>query len=295
MEKFALAALLAALAFCSPAEAADKPLRVIASFSILADMARTVGGEDVTITSLVGPDSDTHMYQPTPRDAQMLAGADIILVNGLGFDAWMQRLVAASGTKAQVIVAAEGVAARTQTKDAVDPHAWQNLAYGRIYAGNIARAFEQALPDKAAAIQKRAEAYDAALAETDRFVRAQFADIPTAQRKIITSHDAFGYFGAAYGITFLAPVGMNTEAEPAAADMAKLIAQIRQEGIKRIFIENMTNPKLVEQIGKDTGASLGGALYSDALSEPDGPAPTYLAMFQNNVPKLRAAMLLNKP
>jgi zinc/manganese transport system substrate-binding protein len=262
MKKLALALFLAAFAFCCPAEAADKPLRVVASFTILADIARNVGGEDVTVASLVGPNSDTHMYQPTPQDAQMLAGADIILVNGLGFDAWMQRLIKASGTKGKLVVTSEDVKTLTQPNGTIDPHAWQDLANGRIYAGNIAKAFEQALPDKADAIQKRAKRYDTELSNNDRVIRALFGLVLLPQAKVITSHDAFGYFGAAYGIKFLAPVGINTEAEPSAADVAKLITQIKQEGVKTVFIENMTNPKLIEQIGKDTGAHLGGALYS---------------------------------
>jgi zinc/manganese transport system substrate-binding protein len=305
MKKYALAFLIAAMGFCSPASAANEPLHVVASFSILADMAQQIGGDAVKVKTLVGPDSDTHTYQPTPEDAKALADADLVLVNGLGFEGWIQRLIEASGYRSAIMVASKGVKTRVMVerdepetalpKEKTDPHAWQDLANGRIYAKNIAAALEQARPAEAGAIRARAALYDAALGKMDSYVREQFADIPAAQRKIITSHDAFGYFGAAYGITFLAPVGVSTEAEPSASDVARLIEQIKAEKVKQIFIENMVNSKLSEQIGKDTGARMGGTLYADSLSAANGPAPTYLDMFRNNAPKLRAAMLLNRP
>ena len=292
MQKFILVLILSF--FTLPACAADAPVHVVASFSILADMVRTVGGGDVVVTSLVAPDADTHAYQPTTEDAKALARADLIFVNGLGFEGWMQRLVEASGTKGAVVVVSVGVNPRTMTDDGkriTDPHAWQDLANGRVYVRNIAAALERTAPAHAAAFRERAARYDAELVKTDAEVRKQLADIQVAQRKIITSHDAFGYFGAAYGVTFLAPVGISTESEPSASDVAKLIKQIKAEGVRDVFLENMTNGKLIEQIAKDTGAEMGGTLYSDALSLPAGAAPTYLAMFSNNVPKLRAAML----
>lgn len=296
MNRFTWFVLIALMVLSLPALAADKPVRVVASFSILADMAASIGGDDVSVTSLVAPNRDAHTYEPTPEDAKALAHADIVLINGLGFEGWIERLVQASGSKAKITIASQGVTTRTMdATGAIDPHAWQDIANGRLYAKNIAMAFEQALPGEAVVIAARASRYDTELAKIDRHVRAQFADIPAAQRKIITSHDAFGYFGAAYGVTFLAPVGLNTEAEPSASDVVKLIGQIKSEGIKQLFLENMTNPKLIEQIGKDTGAEMGGTLYSDALSAADGPAPTYLDIFRNNVPKLRAAMLRNRP
>jgi zinc/manganese transport system substrate-binding protein len=291
LKRFFLVAALLLTSF--PAWAG--PLRVVTSFSILADMTKAIGGDAVIVTSLVGPNADAHAYQPTPEDAGALAKADLIIINGLGLEGWMARLTEASGTRANVIIATVGVHPRMLSATTPDPHAWQDLALGRVYVKNIAAALEQAAPGKAAAIKERAGAYDAQLADMDNFTHAQFADIPPMQRKIITSHNAFGYFAASYNVTFLAPIGISDDAEPSAADVAKLIEQIKSEGIKRIFIENMTNPRLIEQIGKDTGAKLGGTLYSDALSATDGPAPTYLAMFQNNVPLLRAAMLLNRP
>ena len=292
MKKLIFALIL--VCYSLPSWASDKPLHVVASFSILADMVRNIGGNDVVVTSLVAPDADTHAYQPTTGDAKSLAVADMIFVNGLGFEGWMQRLVEASGTKGVVVVASDGVKPRAMIDDGkkiTDPHAWQDLANGRVYVRNIAAALERAAPEHAAAFRERAARYDAELVKMDGDVRRQLADIPAAQRKIITSHDAFGYFGAAYGVMFLAPVGISTEAEPSASGVAKLVGQIKAERVTEVFIENMTNPKLIEQIAQDSGVKMGGTLYSDALSLPTGAAPTYLAMFSNNVPKLRAAMM----
>lgn len=276
--------------FCLSQTAQAAPLKVVASFSILGDMAQQVGGDAVAVKILVGPDSDTHTYQPTPADVKAVTDADLIVINGLGFEGWMGRLIQSSGYKGKIVVASEGVKSRTMDENETDPHAWQDLANGRIYAQNIATALTQALPKQAAIIKTRALRYDAEIAKMDQYVRTELAAVPPARRKIITSHDAFGYFGAAYDILFLAPVGMNTEAEPSAAGVAKLIEQIKAEKVKTVFIENMSNPKLIQQIARDSGAQMGGALYSDALSAANGSAPTYLAMFKNNVPKMKAAL-----
>lgn len=288
-----LAALAGPAGFSLPCPAGEKPLEVVASFSILGDMAREIGGEAVHVTVLAGPDADMHAFQPKPDDAKAVAQADIILINGLGFEGWLHRLIEASGTHAKLLVASAGVKPRILRKGdkpAADPHAWQNLAFGRLYARNIAGALEAALPDHAAELRERAERYDSRLKETDAWVRKQFADIPAAKRKIITSHDAFGYFGDAYEVTFLAPLGMNPEVSATAANVAALIDQIRAEKVRVVFVENMRDPRLMQRIAHETGAKLGDALYSDALSPPDGPAPTYIDMFRANVPKMRAAM-----
>ncbi len=300
MNKTSLAILGMLLLLVSPAEAAQRPLQVVASFSILADMVSHIGGDAVTVKSLVGPDMDTHTYEPSPEDAKAIAKADLVFINGLGFEGWVGRLVSASGYHGEVIVASRGVKVREMSEHeggssvtVDDPHAWQDLTNGRLYAKNITLALEKALPDQAATIRVRAAKYEAEMKNMDDYVHSQFGSIPLQQRKIITSHDAFGYFGEAYGVKFLAPVGLSTDAEPAAADVAALINQIKEQGVKQLFIENMTNPKLIEQIARDSGAQMGGTLYSDALSAKTGPAPTYLDMFRNNVPKLKAAMQLN--
>jgi len=292
---FLLVVLLVFLSLAAGgAQAADGKLRVVASFSILADIVKNVGGDRVGVTTLVGPDGDAHVFEPTTADARALAKADLVFVNGLGLEGWMERLIQASGYKGKVVVASDGVPPRTMVEDGstiADPHAWQDLANGRRYVENVAAALAAADPQGAAAYRAAAAAYEAELAAKDKWVREELAGVPAERRKIITSHDAFGYFGAAYGVTFLAPVGVSTEAEPSAAGMAQLIRQMREEGVRVVFFENMTSPKLIETLASEGGARVGGTLYADALSPPGGPADTYLKMFDNNLPQLKAAML----
>jgi zinc/manganese transport system substrate-binding protein len=286
------------LALClAPIQAlAGEPLKVVASFSILGDMVKNVGGDRVSLTTLVGPNSDTHVYQPTPGDAKALARADLVMVNGLGFEGWMGRLVKASGYKGQVVVASQGITPRTMIdedqggKKIRDPHAWQDLSNGKLYVANIEKALSQADPAGAETYQANAQAYTKKIEDMDAWVKAEFAKVPREQRRIITSHDAFGYFGQAYGVTLLAPIGYSTEAEASAQNVGKLIRQIKREKIKALFIENMSDPRIIERIAKDAGVQAGGTLYSDALSEPGGPGATYLDMFRNNVTKMVAAM-----
>ena len=292
---FLLAALLALQPLASGnAYAADGKLKVVASFSILGDIVRNVGGDRVEITTLVGPDGDAHVFEPTPADARSVAGADVVFVNGLGFEGWMERLIQASGYKGPLVVASGGVQSRTMDEDGqtvTDPHAWQDLRNGRLYVENVAAGLAAADPRGAEAYRAAAAAYEVELAAKDKWVRDELAAVPSEQRKIITSHDAFQYFGAAYGVAFLAPVGVSTEDEPSAAGMAQLVRQMRTEGVKVVFLENMTNPKLLETLATEVGARVGGTLYADALSPPGGPADTYLKMFDNNLPQLKAAML----
>lgn len=270
------------------------PLRVVASFSLLGDMAATIGGDVVTVQTLVKPDSDAHTYQPTPRDAKAIAEADIVLVNGLGFEGWMTRLVGAARAENKLVIVSQTITPRTMIDEAegkiTDPHAWQDVRNAMQYVSVMAAAFEKARPDQTNAIAARAKTYLQRLAALDQDIRAQIAAIPAAKRQIITSHDAFGYFGAAYGVTFLAPQGISTEADPSAATVAKLIKQIKQTGVQEVFIENMTDPRLVQQIARETGAKRGGELYADALSSATGPAPTYIAMMEYNLAQLTRAM-----
>jgi zinc/manganese transport system substrate-binding protein len=245
---------------------------------------------------LVGPDGDAHTFEPTPNDAKTMAGAGLVIVNGLGLEKWMERLIAASGYKGKIVVASEGVRSRIMVEDGADvtdPHAWQNIANGRLYVRNIAKALAAADPADADYFNARAESYEATLSALDSWVRQEIAQVPQPKRRVITTHDAFGYFGAAYGVTFLAPEGISTDAEPAAGDLAKLIDQVRREKIKALFLENITSPQLMQTIAQETGVPLGGALFSDALSPPDGPAPTYVDMFKNNLPKLVDGMEKN--
>ena len=301
--------LAAAAALFLSAPAFAEPLKVVASFSILGDMVREVGGDAVSVTTLVGPDGDAHVYQPSPADAKAVAQADVVVLNGLGFEPWGDKLLKASGTKATVAKAAQGVKARKMEAEeehdhdhgkdehghehggkVTDPHAWQDLANGKLYVANIAKALSAARPAEAAAIVGRADAYAKRLTDLDVWVRSELGAIPKVSRKIITGHDAFGYFGAAYGVAFLAPVGISTEAEPTPKDVAKLVRQMKAEKVKAVFVENMSDPRLVEQLAKDAGGVVGGTLYADALSAADGPAATYEAMFRHNVTVLKAAL-----
>lgn len=293
--------LLALLAAGGTVAHAEKKIKVVASFSILGDLVKNVGGDRVAVTTLVGPNGDTHVYEPTPADAQTVAGADLVVVNGLGLEGWMDRLIRTSGYKGPVAVASQGVKPRKMTAEekgiepgatrlVIDPHAWQDLRYGQLYARNIAQALAQVDPPGASAYQSHAKVYAARLADLDRWVKEELSGIPKPKRRMITTHDAFGYFGAAYGVTILSPVGFSTESEASAGDIARLIRQIRQEKITAVFIENITDPRLMQQVARESGVTLGGELYSDALSKPDGKAPTYIDMFKNNVPKIVAAM-----
>ncbi|MCA3221840.1 MAG: zinc ABC transporter substrate-binding protein [Burkholderiales bacterium] len=264
--------------------------RVVASFSILADMARELAPAGVQVTALVGPNADAHVYAPSPADGKRLAEADLVLINGLGFEGWIERMVKISGYRGTVAVASQGIQARTGGHHGTDPHAWQDLTLARRYASNISAAFIQRWPAQRDEIARRDADYGGRIGSLDRQVREWLSVVPRAQRRVITSHDAFGYFGAAYGVDFLAPQGWTTHSEPSAAAVARLIRQIRKDGVRAIFIENISDPRLVERIASEAGVRIGGTLYSDALSKPDGPAPTYLRLIEHNARSLAAAL-----
>lgn len=263
--------------------------QVVASFSILADMARHLVPAGVQVGALVGPDSDAHVYSPTPGDARHLARAQLVLVNGLGFEGWISRMVQVSGFRGPVLVASEGINAR-RTPGGVDPHAWQDLALARRYASRLAEGFARQWPGQRAEVAQRLQAYLQQIDALDQRIRGQFAAVPRAQRRVISSHDAFGYFGAAYGVDFLSPQGWSTHSEPSAAAVARLIRQIRQEGVRAVFLENISDRRLIDRVAQEAGARVGGTLYSDALSGPEGPAPTYLAMMAHNASTLATAL-----
>ena len=267
--------------------AADK-IAVTASFSILGDLVRAVGGERVTVTTLVGPNEDAHVFEPKPADAKTIVRTQLLVTNGLGFEPWATKLAKSAGYQGATVVATAGVKTRPS-----DPHAWQNPNNVGVYVRNIAAGLAKVDTSGAAIYQANADAYVKELQTLDAWAKAQFADILVVKRKVITSHDAFGYFGAHYQITFIAPQGVNTEAEPSAKQVAQLIKQIQREKIKAIFVENMSNPKLLAQISKDASATIGASLYADALSGPDQPGATYLQMMRHNVTQLAAGMRLN--
>ena len=280
------------LLFCSLAVqpvAAQTRLNVVASFSILADFARQVGGDRVNVASLVGPDSDVHVYTPTPYDAKEVGASRLLIVNGLGLEGWLPRLQQASGSKAPIVVATQGITPRKRGSDA-DPHAWQSVRNAMVYVRNIRDALVAADAADAETFKANAERYLAELDALDREVRADVEKIPPERRRVISTHDAFGYFADAYGIQFFAPLGVSTETEPSARDVAGIIAQIKQTKIPVVFLENFNDDRLAGRIAAETGAKIGGTLYSDALSGEKGPVPTYIAMVRHNIRALTSAL-----
>lgn len=279
---------LAMLAAIGPSRAAER-LDVVASFSIIGDFVRNVGGNSVSVTTLVGPDSDAHVYAPTPADAKKIAGARLIFVNGLGFEGWLPRLVQSSGSRAKIVTASDGISP-LRLGSAADPHAWQSVGNAKVYVANISRALAAADPDGAEQFRKNAQAYVETLDALDREVRDAVARIPPDRRKVISTHNAFGYFAAGYGIEFIAPLGVSTESEPSARDIARIITQIRTAGIPAVFLENITDPRLMGRISAETGARIGGTLYSDSLTGEKGDSPTYIAMVRHNIKTLTSAL-----
>jgi zinc/manganese transport system substrate-binding protein len=291
----AAVALLLNISLPINAHAADK-IDVVTSFSILGDLVEQIGGDRVSVRSLVGPDADAHVFQPSPSDAKAVAHAKLVVVNGLGFEGWLDRLIRNANYKGTIVVASQGIKARHLPADDLsktDPHAWQDPTNVAVYARNIADGLTRLDPAGATLYQANATHYLQELSEVDAWAAAQFAKIPNKKRLVITSHDAFGYFGAHYGIHFLAPQGMSTESEASAQDVARLVRQIKLGRIRAVFMENMTNPALVEQLARETGVKLGAPLYADALSQSGGKAPTYLDMMRYNVTQLMVGLKQN--
>ncbi|QQZ27634.1 metal ABC transporter substrate-binding protein [Thiothrix subterranea] len=287
--------LVVLLAWLPWVHAEEAPLKAVATFSILGDMVKAIGGERIQLTTLVGADSDGHVYQPTPADAKTVAQADMLFVNGLGFEGWLERLVEASGYKGKVVTATEGITGLpldggSHQHEGVDPHAWQNLANAKTYIQNITRALQDADPVGSAVYAINRDTYLQQLAVLEQQLAETLGKLPEDRRSVVTSHDAFGYFAAAYQLKFLAPQGINTETEATAKDVAALIEQIRAEKITAVFVENMVSPRLLEQIAAESGATVGGTLYADALSPADGVAGTYLAMMEHNIETLYQAL-----
>lgn len=298
--------VLCLLVLAVPATAQDK-IRVVASFSILGDFTRAVGGERIDLSLLVGPNSDAHVYAPTPSDARSVAAARLVIVNGLGFEGWLPRLVKSAGNKAVVVTATKGIAPRKpepgasgdhahrhsqggHSHDEADPHAWQSVANAKIYVANIRDALIAADAAGADVYRANADAYIARLDAFDREVRDAVARIPEARRKVISSHDAFGYFADAYGIAFVAPQGVSTDAEATARDVARIITQIREQKIPAVFLENVSDPRLMQRISAESGAKIGGTLFSDTLTDEKGGAPTYIDMMRHNIVALTKAL-----
>ena len=285
--------LLAALALLLPLSlhAADKP-QVVTSFSILADLTQAIGGKHIELVNLVGADEDAHVFEPSPEHAKALLKADLIIANGLGFEPWLERLLDSSEARGTRIDASAGVLPLLLTEhghSVPDPHAWQSLSNAEIYVRNIAKALSQLDPSHSADYAARRDAYLVRLQMLREQANRQLNSLPASQRKVVTSHDAFGYFGQAWQLQFIAPQGLSTSDEPSAAEVARLIRQLRSEGVHAVFVENIRDPRLIKQIADEAGATVGGTLYSDALAA-SGPASTYLGMFQHNLDTLLAAL-----
>jgi len=296
-------AALGAAALMTPGTIAAQEARlpVVATFSILGDLVQQVGGDRVALTVLIGPGSDAHVYTPAPGDAKRVAGARLVIVNGLGFEGWLDRLIKASNTKAPVIVATRGIKplradshghshGHSHGQDDFDPHAWQSIANVRVYVANIRDGLIAADPAGKETYARNAAAYLAQLDALEKDVRAAIAAIPKERRVVVTNHDAFAYFGAAYGLHFIAPQSVSTNAAPSAQAVARIIRRIKKERIPAVFIENVTDKRLAERIASESGAKLGGTLYSDQLSPPGGPAGTYIDMVRHNIRELTAAL-----
>ncbi len=294
MRRFQLLLVCLALAAsASPLRAQDRlqdRLNVVASFSIIGDFAENVGGERVHVTTLVGPDGDVHVYTPAPVDAKKIADAKLLVINGFGLEGWLPRLLQASGSKAPIIMATKGIAPLKLGSDA-DPHAWQSVVNAKIYVANIRDALIAADPADARVFQANADRYLAKLDGLDREVREAIAQIPQSHRKVISTHDAFGYFAAAYGIEFIAPLGVSTESEASARDIADIITQVKASKIPAVFLENISDPRLMRRISAETGARIGGTLYSDSLTGEKGEAPTYIELVRHNIKALTSALM----
>jgi zinc/manganese transport system substrate-binding protein len=292
------AALIAGSLTAATASAQDK-LKVVATFSILGDLVRNVGGDRIELTMLVGPNADAHVYSPAPADSKKVADAKVVVVNGLGYEGWISRLVNAAGTKAPVVVATKGIKERKagghghgHGHSGTDAHAWQSVGNAKIYVTNIRDALAAADPQGKTVYEANAAAYLAQLDQLDQEVRAAVAAIPAERRKIITNHEAFGYFKQAYGVDFIAPQGVSTEAEPSARDVARIITQIKKQKIPAVFLENITDPRLMQRISQESGARIGGRLFSDALTDGSGAAPSYIEMMRHNVKTLTAVLMM---
>ena len=269
----------------------ESSIRVVTSFSILEDLVNKLGGEYVVVANLVDRNQDAHTYQPKPSDAVAIAKADLVVFNGLAFEGWITRLIKNSGYKNKQLIASDGVNA-IQNGEEVDPHAWQSFNNIRVYIQNITHTLITLRPQHTDEFTQRQQQYLNALNVLENKLLKELADIPQNKRIVVTSHDAFGYLEREFDIRFLAPLGLSIEIEASAQDVANVIDQIREQNVKALFVENINSPRLLERIASETNAVIGGRLYSDALSDVDGPAGTYLKMMQHNINSLITAFNL---
>ena len=313
-----------------------EPVPVVATFSILGDMVERVGGDAVNVTTLVGRNGDTHVYQPTPSDAKAVKRATLMFTNGLEFEGWLERLAEAAEFDGLTVVTTDGLEpialeehqdeehednehAEADTEEhhdeasedkhdkdehsddehdddghhehgEFDPHGWLSLQNAVVYVDNITAALAKAAPVGATMFYQNRADYVAEIELLDLEIKMLIAALPENARTIVTSHDAFQYFGRDYGLKFLAPQGLSTESEASARDVAALIKQVRSEGISAVFVENVADPRLLQQIARETGSAIGGELFPGALSDKDGPAATYLELMRHNATTITQAL-----
>ncbi len=280
--------ILVILSLCQLGICKVPPLKVVASFSILGDFVKNIGKDLVEVQIIVPENSDPHVYQPTPQDVALISKADLVIINGLDFEGWFQRLIENSGYKGKIIIAGEKVTPRIlpgPDSSVKDPHAWHCVKNAILYVDVITLALQEAIPDQAPVLRRNKDAYTKKLKDLDAWVRSQIKVIPKEKRIVITTHDAFWYYGDSYDVKFLSPVGVSTDAEPSASTIAALIDQIRTQNIRAVFIENLSGRKLIDEIAKEAKCNVDGVLYADSLSSPkdkDSPAQTYIDMIRHN-------------
>ncbi len=276
-------------------QAQDKKV-VVATASMIADMAEIIGGDIVQVECIVPIGGDPHLYDPTPKDANLLNHADLVFKNGLTFEGWLNELIATSGTKANVITVTDGVEAirSLEYQNATDPHAWMDARNALFYIKNIKEGLVNLLPEHSEAFEKNYLKYKEELVELDRYIREQIAKIPEQKRVLITSHDAFQYYGRAYGITLESVLGTSTDAEAQTSDILRLNKVIKESGVPAIFVETTINPKMLKQVAKDNDIIIGGSLYADSIGDEESPAPTYAAMMRFNTDAIVNALTRTK-
>lgn len=289
--RLGLVLALAIAAFPIGSFPAEARLRVVATFSIIADITRQIGGGSIDLVTLVGPDQDVHAFEPAGDDLRAVAGAGIVVANGLGMEPWLERLLGSSGFGGRLVVASHGITPMPVSGGVGDnPHAFQDPVLVQSYIDNIAAGLSEADPENAAAFSGNAARLKQQFAELDAELRAAMGALPAGRKRILTTHDAFAYFGRAYGLQFIAIEGVGEAAEPSAQDLARIIGQVGAGDISAVFLENMNDPRFVENLASDTGIRVGGTLYSDALSKSGGPAADLLSLFRHNERELLQAL-----
>lgn len=266
--------------------------KVLATASIFSDMTKNIATDKIEVESIVPIDSDPHLYEPTPKDVQTVKAADLILMNGLGFEGWLKKLIDNSGTSAKIVIITTGIEAiqNLSYKNTADPHAWMNVQNGLVYIENIKNALIELDPDGKLEYEFNYGVYKEQLEALDNYVIERISEIPQNQRFLITSHDAFQYYGRRYGLTLEPVLGVSTEAEVQTADIRRIISVIRKNKIPTVFIETTVNPKFLQQVATDIDVSIGGSLFSDSIGDTSSPAPSYYDMIKYNTDTIVEAL-----